>query len=66
MPVIRVEWWKGRTPQQKSELSKKITEAFVQVAQVSAGEVHIIYQDVDKQNWAIGGKMCAPTPFFDQ
>ncbi len=57
--MIRVEWWKGRTPQQKSELSKKITDAFTQIAGVPSQEVHIIYQDVDKQNWAIGGKMCA-------
>lgn len=64
--MIRVEWWKGRTPQQKSELSKKITDAFTQIAGVPSQEVQIIYQDVDKRNWAIGGKMCAPISFGGQ
>ena len=29
MPMIRVEMYKGRTPEQKRALAKELTEAFV-------------------------------------
>ncbi len=57
MPVITVEWLEGRTPQQKAQLTKAITDACVSVAQVSQDHVWIVFRDVKRSDWAMGGKL---------
>lgn len=57
MPVIRVEWLQGRTPQQKRELARAITQAFVVVAKVKPEQVWIVFQDVPRSDWAMGGEL---------
>ena len=57
MPVITVEWLEGRTPQQKDQLTKAITDAFVNVAQVSQDHVWIVFRDVKRSDWAMGGQL---------
>jgi 4-oxalocrotonate tautomerase len=47
--------WEGRTKEQKAELARVITEALVRIAKTSPEHVHIIFEDVKKENWAIGG-----------
>ena len=58
MPVVIVEMWEGRTPEQKKQLVKDLTEAFVK-AGTSANAVHIILKDNAKSNWAQGGKLAS-------
>jgi 4-oxalocrotonate tautomerase len=55
LPVVFVEWYAGRTKQQKAELAKLITNDFVKVAGVPPEAVQIVYQDKAKDDWAIGG-----------
>ena len=57
MPVIRVEWLEGRTPQQKEQLTTAITEAFVKIAQVSPEHVWIVFHDVKRSDWAMNGQL---------
>lgn len=57
MPTLRVELFEGRTPQQKAELAKELTEACVRVLGGSPGAVDILFFDVAKQDWATGGVM---------
>lgn len=57
MPVVEVKLWAGRTGETKKRVVKAITDAFVKEG-VPADMVHVIFIDVDKENWAIGGKMC--------
>ena len=56
MPVITVEWLEGRTPQQKTQLTEAITTAFTEVAKVSKDQVWIVFHDVKRSDWAMGGK----------
>jgi 4-oxalocrotonate tautomerase len=56
MPFIIVEMWQGRTVVQKSQLAEDITAAFVK-AGVPADQVHIVFKDNPKHNWADGGKL---------
>jgi len=58
MPVVIVEMWAGRTPQQKKQLVADITAAFVKIG-TPADAVHVILKDVDKQNWGHGGKLAS-------
>lgn len=56
MPVIHVEMWKGRTVEQKNELSRAIIDSMVNIIKVRPESVQIIFSDVEKENWIIGGK----------
>lgn len=59
MPIIRVEMWPGRTHTQKAELARLITEAMVTVAGTTPQATIIIFEDVPKENWAVGGVLAS-------
>jgi 4-oxalocrotonate tautomerase len=59
MPIVRVEMWKGRSEAQKRELARAITQAMVEIAQTTADATIIIFEDVDRENWAEGGKLAS-------
>jgi 4-oxalocrotonate tautomerase len=58
MPFVIVEMWEGRTPDQKKQLAKDITEAFVKNS-IPAEAVQIILKDNPKSCWAQGGKLAS-------
>ena len=57
MPVITVDWLEGRTPQQKAHLAEAMTNAFVEIAQVKPDQVWIVFRDVKRSDWSMGGKL---------
>lgn len=59
MPLIRIEMWPGRTHAQKAELAKLLTEAVSAVVHVPAEATTIIFEDVPKENWAVGGVLAS-------
>lgn len=59
MPMIRVEMFRGRTVDQKRALAKALTEAFVQTCGGTPQSIHIVVEDIAKENWAIGGGLCS-------
>ncbi len=59
MPMIRVEMFAGRTPEQKSALVKALTEAFVSTAGGTPQAVQVILQDVEKSSWATAGVLAS-------
>jgi len=59
MPIIRVEMFPGRTEDQKRELVKELTDAFVRTAGGKPDSVFIVLTDVEKSNWGSGGELCA-------
>lgn len=61
MPIVRVEMWPGRTHAQKAELAKRITETVVDVAHTTPDATIVIFEDVAKENWAIGGVLASDT-----
>jgi len=60
MPVVIVEMWEGRTPEQKKQLVEGITASFTKIG-TPAQAVHIILKDNAKHNWADGGKLASET-----
>jgi 4-oxalocrotonate tautomerase len=55
MPTIRVEMFEGRTPEQKKEFVKAITEAAVKTLGSSPGSVDVLLFEIKKSDWATGG-----------
>ena len=59
MPNITIQWYAGRTEQQKRELTRAITDARVKIGKTTADQVHIVFQDVEKSNWGHTGKLAS-------
>jgi 4-oxalocrotonate tautomerase len=67
MPSIHIEMFEGRTPEQKRNLVKAVTDAVVATLGGSPESVDIILTDVKRSDWATGGvlwseKAAAPPP----
>ena len=65
MPTLRVELFEGRTPQQKRDLARELTEACVRVLGGNGDGVDVIFYDIARSDWATGGKLWsdkAPPP----
>jgi 4-oxalocrotonate tautomerase len=61
MPNITVQWFAGRTDQQKRELVTAITDAMVKIGKTTPDQVHIVFQDIEKSNWGNRGKLTSDT-----
>ncbi len=59
MPNITVQWYAGRTPQQKREITAAITEAMVKIGKTTPEQVQIVLQDVEKSDWGVNGKLAS-------
>ncbi len=57
MPLIQVQMFVGRTPQQKRDLVRALTDAFVEAAGSTPDSVDIILTDVEQSDWAQGGEL---------
>jgi len=57
MPVVRVSFVEGRTKEQKDKLAAAIADAMSEIAGSRREGVHVIYEDVPKGNWYMGGKL---------
>lgn len=62
MPWIRVEMIAGRSDAQKAKVAEAITQAMVTHCGCRPEAVSVQFTDVERQNWAFGGKItAAPT-----
>ncbi|MBP81651.1 MAG: 4-oxalocrotonate tautomerase [Acidiferrobacteraceae bacterium] len=57
MPLIQVQMFSGRTSEQKRNLVRALTDAFVQTAGSTPDAVDVILTDVEKSDWAQGGEL---------
>jgi len=55
MPIVRVQMWTGRTHAQKQELARAITEAVCAIAETTPEATIVIFEDVERSNWAQAG-----------
>lgn len=57
MPTMHIELFAGRSPEQKRELVAALTKETCRVLGCEPGAVDIILIDVERENWATGGKL---------
>ncbi|MDW3206468.1 MAG: 2-hydroxymuconate tautomerase [Alphaproteobacteria bacterium] len=57
MPIIRVEMFEGRSEDSKAALVEALTESFVSTCGGSPESVHIVINDISKQNWGVAGTL---------
>ena len=59
MPNITIQWYAGRTPQQKREIVAAITDAMVRIGKTTPDQVQVVFQDIEKSNWGVNGKLAS-------
>ena len=59
MSNITIQWYAGRTTEQKRQLTAAITEAVVRIGKTTPEQVHIVFQDVERSDWGVGGKLAS-------
>ncbi len=57
MPVVTIEWYEGRSPEQKREIAEKLTDLLVDVGKTEPEHVWIRFVDSPKSEWAMGGEI---------
>lgn len=57
MPMIKVELLKGRTVDQKREFATVVTREAARILGCSPAVVEIVFQDVERHDWANGGML---------
>jgi 4-oxalocrotonate tautomerase len=55
MPTVYISLFPGKTPEKKEELIKKVTDAIADTLQIPKDRVHIIINEVPKENIGHGG-----------
>ena len=57
MPIVTIEWYDGRSPEQKREIAEKLTDLLVEVGKTQREHVWIRFVDSPKSEWAMGGEI---------
>ena len=55
MPVIKIAQSNDRTTEQKAEVTKRITEAMVDVYGVRSESVMVFFEEYDDESWGKNG-----------
>jgi 4-oxalocrotonate tautomerase len=59
MPTINVKLLKGRTIEQKREFVRVVTEQASRILKCPPEAVDVIFEDIEKHDWAVGGTLAA-------
>lgn len=59
MPHIQIDWFRGRSVEQKRELAEVLTREICRIGQCAPESVGIVFTDVETDNWSRGGKLFA-------
>jgi 4-oxalocrotonate tautomerase len=57
VPVITIDWYEGRSAEQKREIAEKLTDLMVEVGKTERDHVWIRFVDSPKSEWAMGGEI---------
>lgn len=62
MPTIRVDLFEGRTPEQKRNLVKALTQACVDALGSKPESVDVLLFELKPSDWATGGVLWSEKP----
>ena len=58
MPIITIDMWAGRKPEEKEAIIRKVTSLFVEMG-ITADQIIVKINDVPKENWGVAGKQAS-------
>lgn len=62
MPIVHVELFEGRSVEQKRELVRGITEVVARTCGVSPDGVHVLVNEMSRENWSRGSVLAVDRP----
>ena len=62
MPVVTIDWLEGRGQEQKRRLMEVITKAVEEIAQVPKDHIWVVFHDVKRSDWGMGGRFLDSPP----
>jgi 4-oxalocrotonate tautomerase len=63
MPTIRIDMLEGRSIEQKRACAEAVTKALAETCGANPREVHVIFTDVARHDWASAGRLLSdPKP----
>jgi 4-oxalocrotonate tautomerase len=57
VPVVTIEWYEGRSADQKREIAERLTDLIAEVGKTDRDQVWIRFVDSPRSEWAIGGEL---------
>lgn len=60
MPIVQINLVEGRSPVQKLNLIRDVTQAVVRNCEVRPDQVRILLTEYPPHHWAIGGELHPP------
>ncbi len=61
MPIVRVEMWAGADKEVKGKIAKGLTDVMVENLRCPVDAVTILFNEIPKDQWVIGGRFCSDT-----
>ncbi|MDR3592543.1 MAG: 4-oxalocrotonate tautomerase family protein [Negativicutes bacterium] len=58
MPFINVKFFAGHSREKKARMAEKITAVVSEETGVPNEYIWVVFQDVDKADWSVGGTLC--------
>ena len=62
MPMVRIELYPGRTPEQKTACAREIVKAMQQHLNAKPETIQVVYVDVAPSDWLQGANLAAGKP----
>jgi 4-oxalocrotonate tautomerase len=59
MPFVNIRLIAGRSPQQKDEISKRVTSAISDVLQLPKDDTWVVFEDIPAEDWYVGATTVA-------
>ena len=60
MPIVRIELYAGRTPEQKAACARDIVYSVVRKLGAPTDVVQVVFVDVERHDWHTGGRIPPP------
>ena len=59
MPFVNIRILEGHSQQRKDEISRRVTEAISEVVELPKDAIWVVFEDVTKGDWFVGGKVAS-------
>lgn len=59
MPFVNIRILRGHSQERKDEISRRVTAAIAEVAQLPKEAVWVVFEDVAAEDWYVGGRTVA-------
>jgi 4-oxalocrotonate tautomerase len=59
MPFVTIKILEGHPQERKDEISRRVTEAIAEVAQLPKQAVWVVFDDVSAEDWYVGAETVA-------